>query len=356
MKRMVDRLGWVLAGALGLLVVLVAAQAIQAGPLDPPGPVGSTMKTLGDLPPSWHQILAADDGPDSCNSTRFNCVMADAAVLDNETGLVWQRMPSLSPTTWASAVGFCNLATTGGRRGWRLPSQYELTSLHSPGVGMPAGNPFSASADPYWSSSPSASSDGAFIVTVNPLSAASPISSASRGDSSNTRFWCVRGDAAGNVDAQSPFPDGWHPTSLAANDGSSARNSSRFRDLGDPSSAYVLDQETGLLWQIAPAATTSDWVTAVNECGRFSTPLIGLGWRLPTLAEILSLYTSAGSGTLPTGHPFVGITGVYWTNTTDAATAANAYTVDTAAVETSTSLIKTAATARHWCVRGGGGE
>ena len=354
MKRMMDRAGWVAAGALGLLVALAAAQAIQAGPLDPPGPVGSTMKTLGDLPPSWHQILLASDGTDSCNSTRFTCVMSgDAAVLDAETGLVWEKWPSGATMNWASAVNSCDIATTGGRQGWRLPSPGELTSLKDPGVGLPAGHPFTAPAGPYWSSAPSAFAPE-FIVTVEPVTGITFSTIASRGNSNTVRAWCVRGAGAGNADAQSPFPHEWLQTELAANDGSSATNSSRFHEAGGPS--VVIDSETGLAWQVTPAATASNWVAAVNACGRFSSSLTGLGWRLPTLAEVLSLYTFVGTGTFPTGHPFVGITGVYWTNTTDAATAANAYTVDTAAVETSTSLIKTATTARRWCVRGGGGE
>ena len=62
MKRLIDRAGWALAGALALALVLVAARVIQAGPLDPPGAPASTMHTLDDSPVVWDRALAANDG------------------------------------------------------------------------------------------------------------------------------------------------------------------------------------------------------------------------------------------------------------------------------------------------------
>jgi hypothetical protein len=355
MKRLIDRAGWALAGALGLMLMLVAARAIQAGPLDPPGPVASTLKTLGDLPPSWHQILLANNGPDTCHSSRFTCVMNNEAVLDNETGLVWQRDATVNGApAWAVADANCETSLTGGRRGWRLPGPNELGSLGNTATGLPAGHPFTASAGSSWTSAPSPF-DPASIVTIDPTTSFTLGSSALR--NSAARAWCVRGAGSSGTDAQSPFPEIWRATQLPANDGASATQSSRFKAI-DGAASVVVDRETGLAWQVTPAATASAWAAAINACTRFSSIATGLGWRLPTLAEQLSLYTSAGTGTLPTGHPFVGITGVYWTSTTDAGVAAgaNANTVDTTQVETSTSLLKTTATPRHWCVRGGPGD
>src|ERR671918_2705680 len=58
------------------------------------------------------------------------------AVLDRETGLIWQQCPSTTTVPWmlnnqftGFAVGNCYSAQTGGRTGWRLPTYEELQSL-----------------------------------------------------------------------------------------------------------------------------------------------------------------------------------------------------------------------------------
>ena len=99
--------------------------------------------------PSWDQQLPA--------STRFVVLSNwnNAAVLDRETGLVWQRTPGDTFTFDAShevATQVCAQQKTGGRFGWRLPSVEELLTLADPSVsvatggtpvlGLPAGHPF----------------------------------------------------------------------------------------------------------------------------------------------------------------------------------------------------------------------
>ena len=59
--------------------------------------------------------------------------MNSEAVLDRETGLVWQRVPSMAGTTYQSPVRGCAHANTGGRYGWRMPTVEELASLLDPG-------------------------------------------------------------------------------------------------------------------------------------------------------------------------------------------------------------------------------
>src|SRR5262245_64403301 len=92
---------------------------------------------------SWDQTLPT--------STRFIVLsnMNSQAVLDRETGLVWQRSP-LPPTSWTSASSVCAVTGTGGRMGWRLPTVNEITSLFDPSAfgasgtnpPLPAGHPF----------------------------------------------------------------------------------------------------------------------------------------------------------------------------------------------------------------------
>jgi hypothetical protein len=94
-------------------------------------------------PPAWDRTI---DSP-----KRFEVPKAfdSEAVLDQETGLVWQRAPETVAAPWGLSYDACVLATIGGRGGWRLPTAAELLSLlPAGGDALPAGDPFSASEDP----------------------------------------------------------------------------------------------------------------------------------------------------------------------------------------------------------------
>ena len=80
---------------------------------------GSQQKT-GSLP-SWDQKIIGG---------RFELVLENEAVLDHETGLVWQRTSDyLSARDWYSAQKYCYKLEIGGRKGWRLPTIDELATL-----------------------------------------------------------------------------------------------------------------------------------------------------------------------------------------------------------------------------------
>ncbi len=109
----------------GLAALAFAIGPVQAGNLEPSGPPGPTMKTLDEIPPTWSQTLQCD----TIACSRFEPVMGGAAVLDKETGLVWEQSPRTSRHTWSSARAECTGRTVGGRKGWRLPSVHELLLL-----------------------------------------------------------------------------------------------------------------------------------------------------------------------------------------------------------------------------------
>src|SRR5688572_14278208 len=95
--------------------------------------------------------------------TRFKILseFGNVAVLDKETGLVWERSPSTLTYDPAEAHQHCNTALVGNRFGWRLPTIQELASLMDPTQANPAlnsGHPFSNviadGTDCYWSATP----------------------------------------------------------------------------------------------------------------------------------------------------------------------------------------------------------
>ena len=76
------------------------------------------MKTLNEIPPTWSQSLPANDGdPNGCGSSRFDCVLGGAALLDKGTGLVCGRAHSVPGADWANAAQLCYFTNTGGRPG-----------------------------------------------------------------------------------------------------------------------------------------------------------------------------------------------------------------------------------------------
>ena len=128
--------------AVGIGIVAMLATGARGGPLDPQGPPSSTYKSLEIVPPIWVLTLPSDDNPDVCNTRRFTCVMNSEAVLDRETGLVWQRDGDTTSATWAEAVHDCYTEVIGGRWSWRLPTWPELMSLSSDTGDFTSPSPF----------------------------------------------------------------------------------------------------------------------------------------------------------------------------------------------------------------------
>ncbi len=179
---------------LSLMVTMslgIGATGVQAqsGSLEPPGsavngsgePVATTQTQ-----PSWDQNLSANE--------RFKLVLGGEAVLDKETGLVWEQSPSTTEGNWVKARFDCAKRTVGGRHGWRLPSMHELASLLDPtnpdgNPDLPIGHPFSnVRAFNYWSGTTSVG-DALQAWTVD----FSLIGVTVLGKGVSTPFWCVRG-------------------------------------------------------------------------------------------------------------------------------------------------------------------
>jgi len=156
--------------------------------------------------PSWDQQLPA--------STRFvvlsNWIDAahpsgGAAVLDRETGLVWEQSPSTAVFTWGQAQFHCNGGDlispsrpgvrAGNRLGWRLPTLQELASLADPSVAfpgpaLPAGHPFTnVQSSFYWSATTRSDANSEALGVFFDSSDVSAFTK----DAFAFVAWCVRG-------------------------------------------------------------------------------------------------------------------------------------------------------------------
>ncbi|MGA6826180.1 DUF1566 domain-containing protein [Nitrospira sp. NS4] len=118
-----------------LLLGLFLVAALAAGP----APAQTTKPGPYYAIPSWDQTLP--EPRRFIILSNFN----GEAVLDRETGLVWEKTPISSLFPLRNARAECTSHTTGGRKGWRVPSVHELASLVDPAnhdPALPTGHPF----------------------------------------------------------------------------------------------------------------------------------------------------------------------------------------------------------------------
>jgi len=158
-------------------------------------PASAQLSTTANGPyyatPSWDQKLTTN---------RFVILAnwSSQAVLDRETGLVWEKVPSTSTFSWFSASFHCLNLNLDGRTGWRLAALPELMSLmdrSQSSPALPAGHPFTTLSSGYWSATSYAGNPtSAWIVGFG-------IGDVNGYDKSVYRSlaWCVRGGPGGDT-------------------------------------------------------------------------------------------------------------------------------------------------------------
>jgi Protein of unknown function (DUF1566) len=215
-------------------------------------------------------------------------------VLDEVTGLMWQRRAATSfDPSLAVAAQACADFTAGGFDDWRLPSVFELSSLHTTTrvPSFPLGL-FDGTPPTSWTSTPSGAN--AVIVTSEPYLYGVP---ANTPDVAS--HLCVR--TARDVAVGLP----------------SARFDTSAKDL-------VTDRRTQLVWQRAAAASPLSFAEASSYCDSL---VIGpySDFRLPSFPELLSTHELDGEAPHG-GHVLVGPAEPYlawfWTDTVQSRTQA----------------------------------
>jgi hypothetical protein len=191
-------------------------------------------------------------------------------VVDQLTGLIWEKTPLDETMTWQAALDLC----TAKGEGWSLPTRIELTSIvDNTQTGAKVGSPlfvFEPKAGWTWASTP-------WVVnsrkTVDP-----PLSwfiNLSQGDSNNSLSQLAASAYARCV----KVPSTQQLASL------------HYRI----ESGEVRDNYTGLVWQQIDSGTQTFSATAAAEhCA--SLELNGKSWRLPSLNELASIVDDVPSG------------------------------------------------------------
>jgi hypothetical protein len=140
------------------ILVLLAGLGILAYQLSgaPSSPSQEKDRLIADIIHDWQTAHPSEN--------RFVLMppFNNAAVLDKETGLVWELAPDSTRVTWNEARRTCVRRDTGGQKGWRLPSPSEMRSLvgpavDAPGPNIPPGHPFlNIQSTSYWTVVPEA--------------------------------------------------------------------------------------------------------------------------------------------------------------------------------------------------------
>ena len=145
--------------------------------------------------PSWDQTIPT--------GTRFiELTNMPGAVLDRETGLVWEQTPSTTQLNLENADQHCRSLDIGNRYGWRLPSASELSSLldatYPTAYQIPylISTIFTYKSAWYWSTSTVATNGNyVWIISTSYIQGQSQASQCPT-NNQTVRAWCVRGPGA----------------------------------------------------------------------------------------------------------------------------------------------------------------
>ena len=259
------------------------------------------------------------------DGTQFSFEVNDGIVTDNNTGLMWQQIPTSQDFTWQDAVDYCESLELGGYDDWRMPSLKELFSISNFNTGWPyldldyfnlATEEISKD-EQYWSSNyyvgttVEGGSNAAFGVN-HVTGHIKAYSANAMGPVGGKYVRAVRGGEYG------------------------------VNNFEDNEDGTITDAATGLMWAQDDDGVTLDWENALayaenSELANYS------DWRLPNVKELQSIvdYSYSPSATIaenvgPAIDPIFSCTpikneadnddyGYYWTNTSASFTKGEPY-------------------------------
>ena len=289
----------------------------------------------------------------------------NGTVTDHVTGLIWLKNAGcFNPTNWDTALtdvntlasGECGLSDGSTEGQWRLPNLNELESLIDVSASNPAltvGNPFTnVSTGIYWTSTAIWAGNLAPVIWAWGIR----LSDGSYVDdeisnvvaTSQNAVWAVEGTSGGAVRLQAT---GFYVPYESGDDGTLQMGVGltypRWLDNGN---GTITDTMTGLVWLKQANCINQTWGAAVAAVNQLASGQCGLtdgstagSWRMPNRNEMQSMsdrmqsveaayfdYTIMNlNNTVYQPAIFTNFTvnQFYWTSTTDAADATQAWTV-----------------------------
>lgn len=272
---------------LHILIIAVLVIDIQAQQI---------RKTIKELPDTGQNLgytnTPGEDADYSINVPSYT-IINGAIVLDNVTGLQWQRADA-GEMTHEQAIIYADTCTLGGFTDWRLPSPLEsysitLLSKNKPPLDLSA---FAPSTAEYWWTNLPQYNDA-------------------------TKVWVT--NAGGGI--------GNHLKKETISAGGTKKFHARVvRDISTPevlmqafvrtSYGSIIDKRTNLEWFPTPSLDSITWEQALQFAEQ-STAGSHDDWRLPNIKELFSLTSQSHSS--PSIDPIFGIntpTTMYWSSTT----------------------------------------
>jgi hypothetical protein len=215
----------------------------------------------------------------------------DGTVVDNVTGLTWERVIGSDALTNPGSAARCE----GKGAGWRLPTRLELLSLVDYTIAAPG-------------------------PTISPIFTHTP----------DAVFWTSSNYAGDPGDAWTIGFDAGY-SDYAVRDSTSLSRCVRPSVRACQPQRYetragglVFDRATGLIWQRTPALAERTWADALASCAA-----VGPGWRAPSLTELQTIiddtkeYPAVDPDAFP-DTPSV----VFWTSTPSAESPSSVWVVD----------------------------
>ena len=202
---------------------------------------------------------------DKCTPQSFT--VSSNVVVDNNTGLVWEKSPSSNTYTWANRNTHCselNSSNYGGKNNWRVPNPLELLTIVDSSRLKPATNS-------NFTEMPTSSLDASNLLWTN---------NEYKNDTSKAYYFTLYYGAYVYREKNSTYK-----VLCVSGDELTAATSNDFVTSSD--GKIVTDNKTGLIWQ-KEYATDKTWQQALKYC-EDSTYAGYSDWRLPNRNELASL-------------------------------------------------------------------